>query len=173
MFAPVTTSTDVIQITSNTGEITIATLDASSSVDLSVVYTISPNISTSYTGIDNVASINSSWVGAQTAIINGRRYTVRSFNVSSTPQAAAFFAAGLIPSGSAFYVNAVNDNTIKPNDVLFLLSRAPHSNADRIYDKCVDASNINHTSPEMFYAAGNVYVSSSVVKSTYPLILVV
>lgn len=173
VFATLTDDAATMQVTSDVGEITIATLDTSELVDLTVTYTASPNITTSFIGVDDVTSINSPWVGARHAIINGRRYTLRSFSVVTTPQVSSYIAAGMIPDGSAFYISAVNGVAVKPNDVLFLLSRAPHSNVDRVYDKCIDAAQINQTSPEMFYAGGKAFVSTSVTKSTYPLILVV
>lgn len=167
---PVTLST---QLTSNTGEITIATLDSSGIVDVTLTFLSAPLTSITYSGVDNVPSIYSPWVGVGSVIVNGKRYTVRSFNLTQTSPAPAYFTAGVIANGTAFYLSGINSTHVGDNDVLFLLSNAPHTNVDRIYDHYVDAKFVSPTSSATFYDEGKGYVMSPVVKSTYPLILVV
>ena len=162
-----------VQLTSDAGEITIATLDSSGIVDVALTFLSTTPTTITYSGIDGIPSIYSPWVGASAAIINGRRYTVRSFNLTQTSPAPAYFSAGAIVNGTAFYVSGINNAPIDTNDVLFLMSNAPHTNVDRIYDRYVDATSVSATSPETFYGDGRGYVKSSVVRSTYPLILVV
>ena len=166
-------STSGIQLSSNIGEITIATLDSSGMVDVTLTFLSSSSTNITYSGIDGVPSIYSPWVGGNAVIVNGKRYTIRSFNLTQTSPAPAYFSAGVVANGTAFYLSGINNAPIGANDVLFLMSTAPHTNVDRIYDRYVDAKSVSPTSPETFYEEGKGYVMSSVVKTTYPLILVV
>ena len=162
-----------VQLSSAVGEITIATLDSSGIVDVTLTFLSSTPVNVTYSGIDGIPSIYSPWVGSNSVIVNGKRYTVRSFNITQTPTAPSYFSSGLIANGTAFYVGGINNVPVGANDVIFLLSNSPHTNVDRIYDRYVDASSISSTSPETFYEDGRGYVTSSVIRSTYPLILVV
>ncbi len=166
-------STAGVQLTSDLGEITIATLDSSGTIDVTLTFLSSASTNITYGGVDDVPSIYSPWVGADSIIVNGKRYTVRSFNLTQTSPAPTYFSAGTIANGTAFYVSGMNNTPIGANDVLFLMSTSPHSNVDRMYDRYVDAASVSSTSPETFYEEGRGYVMSSVVRSTYPLILVV
>lgn len=163
----------ILQLSSTNGELTIATLDLSPTIDVALTYVATEPITVSYVGIDSAPSIHSPWVGANTVIVNGRKYAVRSFNLTQTATAPSYFTAGLIADGTAFFVSSVNNNPINTNDVLFLMSNSPHSNVDRVYNKYVEAKSISTTTPETFYGEGKGYTSQQVVKSTYPLILVV
>lgn len=166
-------SADGIQLTTSTGEITIATLDASGIVDVTLTFLSTTATDITYGGIDGVPSLYSPWVGATTIIVNGKRYTVRSFNLTQTAPAPTYFSAGTVANGTAFYLSGINNVPVGANEVLFLMSNSPHTNVDRVYDRYVDAYAVSPTSPETFYEEGKGYVMSSVVKSTYPLILVV
>lgn len=162
-----------IPLTSTSGELTIATLNSDPLIDLTIVYALTQPVSVDYTGIDSVPSTGSPWVGTSHVIVNGRKYTVRSFNLTTSPLAPAYFSVGLIPNGASFYVDKLNGGPINTNDVVFLMSGTPHSVVDRIYDRYVDSRSVTPNAPELFYSDGNGYTSSSIVKKTYPLILVV
>lgn len=163
--------TSDIPVSSASGEVTIATLDASSLLDIQLTFSNTMKSVVNYVGVDNVPTVESAWVGTNSVIVNGRKYTVRSFNITSgAPQ---LFATDVIPSGTSFVISGVNTVPILPNQVLFLLSRPPHTYADRIYDEYVDAAQVSVTTPEMYYATGTVSTQTTVVRSTYPLILVV
>lgn len=166
-------SLDVVQLSSDVGELTVATLDSSETVDITLTFLSSEVTNITYSGIDNVPSIYSPWIGANSVIVNGKRYTVRSFNLTQTLPAPAYFSTGVVVNGTSFFVSKINDTLVGTNDVLFLLSNAPHTNVDRIHDRYIDSSFVSHTSPEVFYEDGKGYAASSVIKSTYPLILVV
>lgn len=171
--APTPPSTANVQLTTDSGEITFAVLSTAATVDITIVYLTSPPISIVYTGIDAIPSVNSPWVGAHGVIVNGKKYTVRSFSLTTSIGAIPYFAANLIPSGVAFYVDQVSNNPIGPNEALLLLSNEPHTAVDRIYNQYLDVGYINTTTPETFYGYGKGYAQPSIIKSTYPLILVV
>lgn len=171
---PVVTSTQ--QLSSDSGEVTIATLDLTSVISVTLTYITSSttdNVVVDYSAVDNTVSIASPWVGVKHSIINGKKYAVRSFNLRTTPSAPSYFDLGLVPSGAAFFVSAVNGSPVTAGQALWLLGTSPYASVDRVYDKVVDVSNINRVSPETFYNNGKGYVQPSVVKSTYPRILVV
>lgn len=171
---PAVVTPTTMQLTSDTGELTIATLDETSTVSLTLSYiTPTGNSNVQYIAIDNVVSIDSPWVNASQAIIAGRKYTIRSFNLSTTPLAPAAFTQGMIPNGTGFFVSAINGVPLTPGRVLFLLGKAPYSFVDRVLDKYVDPYYINQTSPQTLYDAGKGFVEPSGIKTTYPPILVV
>ena len=169
------TTASTIQISSNAGEITIATLSDSPTITVSLTYLASSTtipVTIEYVGVDGSASIDSPWVGAATVVINGRRYTVRSFNLINTPLAPSFFATGVVASGAAFYVSAINGLAVSPAQCLMLLATSPFAAVDRITNQYIDVSGVSSTAPELYYSVGKAFASSTVVKSTYPHILV-
>ena len=174
--APTAASTVATQITSNTGELTLATLNSDPLVGLGLTYLTSgalANVTIEYAGIDAAPSVESPWVGSQIAVINGKKYTIRSFNLTTTPLAPSYFGAGAVPNGSAFYVSSYNGAPPTTGEVLILLGRAPYASVDRITDSYIDLSHISTTAPELFYTTGVGYAQPSVIRSTYPPILVV
>lgn len=169
-------STEPLQITNNSGEISIATLSSASAIDLTLTFTTAstvPNVEIEYVSIDTTASLTSPWVGVRRVVINGRRYTVRSFNIAATANAAVAFEAGLVPSGSAFKITGLEGEPIAQHDVLILTARSPFASVDRVYDKYVDAASISATDPETYWENGKAYCRLAAVKNVYPAILVV
>lgn len=163
--------TKAFQIT-NRGEVSIATLDASPTISLSLSYQQSDTnteVTVPYTNIDNVASLESPWVGARKVYIAGRTYTVRSFNVITTPSAVTFFEQGLIRDGSMFRF-VVADMT--PGKNFLLWGTPPYTTVDRLYDRSIDISRLT-TSANIFYSKGEIFVDPIYIKSLYPHITVV
>lgn len=152
-------------------ELTIATLSSLTHINVSLTYD-SP-ASTSLVPVEyyNVGapSTDSAWAGAETVIINGKKYTVRSFNIRTTDSGAYYFDAGTLTSGSTFYFTDITT----PGNTLILMANSPYGSVDRTYNKYIDASTISTSQPELYYNDGAVYASQSVVKSTYPPIIVV
>lgn len=164
-----------LQLTNNTADIAIATLSSANVIDITVEYKSSGTdpVEVEYVNIGSVPSLTSPWVGVRKVVVNGKRYTVRSFNLQTTANGAVAFEAGLIPSGSTFKIQAVNGNSIAQHDVLFLFANAPFASVDRIYDKFADAAMVSTSDPEMYIDSGKGYCRLSAVKSVYPAILVV
>ena len=164
-----------VQITSNNGELTIATLASASSISVSLSYigVAQDNVIIDYINVVSIPSAKSPWVGTTHALINGRMYTIRSLNLMLSPLAPAYFAKKQVSSGTAFMFSAVAGIAPVPGQALILLGRAPYESVDRVYDQYVDVASINAVTPETYYAAGKGYAFPSIVKTTYPLILVV
>lgn len=169
-------STAAVQVTSNVGELTIATLSTAPLVALALTYRtsgIAQDVTIQYAGLGTNASINSPWSGARHAVINGKKYTIRSFNLTTTPLAPAYFAAGDVPAGSAFFVSNYNGAPPSVGECLVLLGTAPYATVDRVYDKYIDVAYISTDDPELFYTTGKGFAQPSIIRSTYPTILVV
>lgn len=173
---PTTVPTDPFQVSTDTGEITIATLATAPLVGLALTYRTSGteiDLTIEYAGIDNAASGESPWAGAQRAVINGKQYVIRSFNLTRTPLAPVYFNAGAVPEGSTFFVSNYNGAPPGLGDCLILLGRSPYATVDRIPNQYIDVSSINQQTPELYYSQGKAFTNRSIIRPTYPLILVV
>lgn len=169
-------STTVYQVSSNVGEVTLATLSDAPLISLALTYKTSGtqlDVVIDYAGIDDVPAVGSPWAGTDAVVINGKKYTVRSFNITTTPLAPAYFAAGAVPTGSTFFVSNYNGHPPLTGECLILLGRNPYATVDKVLDRYIDVSQISSSSPETFYTTGKAYTIPSVIKQTYPLILVV
>lgn len=171
---PVVPVAQTVQMTSDAGELTIATLDDSPAVGLTLSYiTHQGTVNIDYINVDNIVSVDSPWVNARQAIIAGRKYTLRSFNLTTTPLAQTVFSRGLIPSGTGFYINTIGSQPVTPGSVLILLGKSPYTAIDRVLDKYVDAYYVDKTSPQTLFDTGKGFALPTIVKKTYPSILVV
>lgn len=171
--APIITPASVMQLSSDSGEVTIATLDNSPAINVSASYlTSSAIVQIDYTRIDNTPSIESPWVNVSGAIINGRRYTVRSFNLQTTASAPTYFNQGLVPNDTGFYLTSVNGQPLTPGSVLFLLGTSPYATVDRVLDRVIDPYYVNQTSPQLSVSSGRSYAQPDIIRTTYPPILV-
>jgi hypothetical protein len=174
--APTPAGTAPLQITNDTGEISIATLATDNIISLTATFNTSaavPNVDIVYATISSTPSLVSPWVSVKRIVVNGKRYTVRSFNIATTVNAPVAIEAGLIPSGSAFKFSALNGNPIALHDVLILTANSPFQSVDRVFDKYIDASSVSSINPETYWEKGKAYSSLSVVRSAYPAIIVV
>lgn len=166
--AGVAVASDDMAITVN-GEMTIATLDTADSIVFALTYN-SPSSSSpviiEYIGVNNPTTA-SPWSGLQYVVVNGKRYRVRSFNITTTQLAPPYFAAGAVASGSTITV------THKPavGEMLILLANAPYSSVDRIHGQYIDIATLAPT-PRLYYQSGVVYAPPAVIKNTYPPIIV-
>lgn len=156
-----------LQLT-NHGVLTIATQNTSPLISLTGVF---GNQATEihYVAIPSVAAILSPWAGVNRVFVNGKTYTVRSFDIVESPLAPNTFSANLINNGDSLYFK----EPINTNEYLLLLGRAPFGVSDRVYDKFIDLALIDKFQPELFYNQGELYTMPSAVKETYPLIFIV
>jgi hypothetical protein len=159
---------DTVIVTAN-GELTLATLDDDSSIDVLLRYRDTGNgidFDVTYTSVDNIPSVNSPWVGSSEALINGKRYTLRSFNIVTSPLGPNFFAANLASSGFATTFPELG-TTYGRN--LILLSKAPFSLVDRITDRYIDVAEINRqTTPTLILNSGELETTATSTRSVYP-----
>jgi len=171
--APVT---EKIQVSTNTGLITIATVNSDTVVDISITFIVTGQspITILYTDIDNIPTASSPWAGVRQVYLNGTTYYVRSIDIINNPNAISAFLSGQIPTqGGSFYLSDTNYITHTPGSVLILGAVAPFNSVDRIYDQYVDFSSETALSAGVLYSFGKVYATSTVIKSVYPYISVV
>lgn len=169
-------STDIVQLSSDTGEITLATLTSAPLVGFAITYKTSGtslDVTIEYAGINTIPAVGSPWAGSSAAIINGKKYTLRSFNITTTPLAPPYFASGAVPPGSTFTFSNYNGAPPVANDCLILLGRSPYATVDKIFDQYIDVAAVNQSTPELFYTSGKAFTYPTVIRSTYPLIMVV
>lgn len=171
---PITIPTPVVYTQPLTGnhELTIATTASAPVISVSVVYRGNNGVDTTvtYVGIDDAPSINSPWVGVNVIHINGRNYTVRSFNILTNMPAPSYFANGLIRDGSPIFFTGFSSNI---NENFILLGKPPFAAVDKISDQVLDIATINTTSPATFYNLGEMYAPSTSIRSIYPPVIVV
>lgn len=169
-------SSEAMQITSDGSELVIATALTAPLVTLTLSYTTSaevPNVDIEYADIDTTAALDSPWSGVRRVMVNGRRYVVRSFNLTLDDAAITAFQSGLIPTGSPFRITKINGVAVKQHDVLILLARTPFTTIDRNYDQYVDPALVDTVDPELYWESSKGYCKPNVLRTTYPPILVV
>ena len=169
-----TVVTQTTTLLTNSGELTIATIDASTLIDFQVRYRSvnAPDgyIDVQYVGVDDQPSVNSPWAGVNKVYVNGRAYTVRSFNIVTQPQAESVFSNKLIAEGTQFYFL---DFSTTPNQNLILYGTSPFTVVDRVVDRYIDIALIDPDQPELVYTSGEAFAAPSVIKTVYPHILAV
>jgi hypothetical protein len=154
---------------SNRGEITIATLIDSPSIALTVSYrhpATSIEYPVLYPEVDDSPSVLSPWIGASIVFIAGKRYTVRSFNITPTDNTALPAVNGSQLSFTMPAPGGVGKN-------LILLGVPPFSVPDRVINEYIDIATLSTTQPEVYYNAGEIHSAPQVIKSVYPLIVAV
>jgi hypothetical protein len=77
------------------------------------------------------------------------------------------FQSGLIATGATVYF----PNSTIAGQLLILLANAPQTVADRVYDKYIDTTSVNVSSPQLYYNTGNVFSTAFIVKNLYPPII--
>lgn len=163
-------STSAVRL-SNNGEITIATLNPSPFITVALNFkssNVAGGINVSFGSVDNTASVNSPWVGVDRIFVNGKTYTVRSFDLGHLPPIPAVMASGNVdPTKARFTFENFSTNI---NENLILLGNAPYYTVDRIYDQYIDIAQLSRFAPEIYYNDGEIYTTPSVVKKVYPLI---
>lgn len=165
-----TTQTLILPLTNN-GELTIATIDSATFIDLDIIYThpiTETDIVVNYTNIDNIASIDSSWVGTQKIFINGITLTVRSFNILTHPNALTHFESGDIINGSTIRFNQPSSLM----EQIILWGHNPHSVVDRELKKFIDIYSVSEKNADMFYEDGIIKTNERFIKTTYPPIFI-
>lgn len=165
-----------VQISTNTGLLTICTLAADPTIDLNITFVVpgSSLVTIPYRSITNIPSIQSPWSGISKVYINCATYHVRTVNIITDPNALSLFLSGAIPpSGGNFYVSSVSSIDYPPGSILVLGASEPFGTADRIYTQYADLSAENVESLGMLYSYGKIYATPNTMKEVYPPIIVV
>ncbi len=160
------------------GEISIATrintVGENPSISLTLEYDTSSGTTPSVLySADDQPSINSAWVDYNRVVINGKIYTVRSFNGLVTEM-----TTGVINSGATFRFTSIDEDgdqtfrDIEPGEVLILLSTDPYQIVDKIQDRFIDVTNITlEQNPfGFYYDNGEFFALENVATPVYPLI---
>lgn len=154
---------------SNNGEITIATLNPSPFISVSINFkssTVAGGINVTFSNVDNTASVNSPWVGVSRVFLNGKTYTVRSFDLANLPPVPSIMMSGNVdPLMARFTFDNFSSNI---NENIILLGNAPYYTVDRIYDRYIDIATLSRFSPEIYYSGGEVYALQKTIKTVYP-----
>jgi hypothetical protein len=165
-----------VQESTDSGLITIGTLLQTALIDLTIRYTISNNniLDIIYDDLDNTPATSSPWIGARVAVVDGKKYAIRSVDLKTYPNAAPHFISGEIPPQGAFMcITAINTTPPNPRDVILLGAKSPFSSVDRIYNQYVDFSKETPSSSNVIYSYGKVFAKSDIIKTIYPFITVV
>lgn len=176
LIPPTITQPSNIVISTNTGLITIGTLDSTSAISMELTFVIAghSNISITYNTIDNIPSITSPWNDVNICYLNGKSYTVRSLEVISDTNAINYFLSGEIPpQGCSFYVSKINNKVPAYDDIIMLGIKYPFESVDKIYDSYVNFSAENSSTHGVLYSFGQIYVTPTTVKPVFPYITVV
>ncbi len=167
-------SGDLVQISTNTGLLTIATIISSSIVDLSLDYhinNISNTVNTLIYSVDDQPQSTSPWNSANTVYIHNTLFTVRSVETVLDQNNYHYFASNEITSGSSVTMLNINNSTPQPKSILILLSTSPHGAVDRIYDKVIYFDQIQEN--QIIYNNGILFATPDIIKDIYPYIVVV
>jgi len=154
-----------IQLTNN-GVLTIATLSSASNVNIGITY-IDRNASKSqlYTA-SNVPSGLSPWSDADTVVVRGREYTVRTLDIGDPTIAPG------VSANSSFYFNDVYYN---PKDMIILLAQSPFANADRINRFAIfpSATDVDTAINTYIFSNGELNAVETKQESVYPPVFIV
>ncbi len=148
---------------SSSSELTIATLNANLTISIGLTFKASPDQVVTYSGINNIPSIVSPWVGNNTVLIKNKVYTVRSFQILNP-----LILNGTIRNSTSVYFSALNGVAFNSEDILILLAKPPFQTADKITNEFVNVSKISSTLPEMYYTDGNMFIANTLITTTFP-----
>jgi hypothetical protein len=165
-----------VQQSNDSGAITIGTLIPDELISITIRYVISgkPPVDIVYNNLDNTPSSSSPWSGLRLAIVDGKRYSIRSIDLINHPNAIIHFLSGEIPpQGAAVYITALNTQTPSVGDVVMLGAKSPFGSTDLIYDRYVDFGKETSTSAKILYNYGKLFAKSDIIKTIYPHIIVV
>lgn len=176
MITESTAIVDNIQWSTNTGLLTIGTLDDTLLVNILITYVLADQtfVTIQYVNIDDTPAASSPWAGVNKVFVNGRTYTVRSIDLINHPNAVTYFLTGQIPpQGCPFYVNTVNGVAPTHGSLISLGATTPFAAIDRIYNQIVDLGDETITSAGILYSFGKVFAIPNVIDPVYPHITVV
>lgn len=156
---------------SGNSELTIATLDTSTNIDLVLTYTTPDGrvFDLTYT-VDNIPSITSPWSDTDNVYFHGKTYVVRSF--SGINQVS--ITNGSVSDSSSFYIKSIDvgsgARSLFNEEVIFLLADSPYSDVDKRTETFVDPTLIgaDEASFSFYYEDTEFYVYDNLIESVYP-----
>jgi hypothetical protein len=124
--------------------------------------------------VDDVPGALSPWVSSDRVLIQGRIFTVRSFDSNSLA-----VASGLVPDGSRIVFNGIQTDINIPipivpstKQVYMLLADAPYGDPDRRFDSVVDMFDVSKQASvnSMVLSSLDTVITPSTLTSVHPLI---
>lgn len=161
---PVDTSATLIPVSTTSGQITVAVTNGLP-VTLTFINNMTniyPTVSINYI-LNGAPSQDSPWYGTPKVFIDGKQYTVYSFNLVSDINALPIFSNGLVDQGATLYV----DGDSHP-ELLFLLADAPFTVNDTTLDKYLDSKTVSIDNIKMIYTDASISVDDTYLKNTFP-----
>lgn len=166
--ASTTVSSD-IQIT-NDSTLTIATLSSSPLISFNITYrTNNTDVIVQYINVDNQPSVVSPWVNTNRVFIDGKTFTVRSFNFTTHPLFTNLFIQRIITNGAQLYFGL----SLEPKQNYILLANSPFASVDKNQNQVIDIGTISTNQPELYYNNGNLFATASIVKTIYPPVYII
>lgn len=163
------TTVPPVQLTSES-TLTIATRRSDPQITFDLIFNNEDQTIVTYTDVDDSPTILSPWVSANRIFVNGKAYTVRSFNVvayDATVQTS--FNSGLVQSNTSFYFDfGTPYNRAEEN--LILMALPPFAPADRIYDRVIDLNDIDTVQPQLVFSNAEVFTLETTPSSVFPYI---
>ena len=166
---PPITTVPTIRV-SNSSVLTLATRRTDPTITFDLVFDNTDGTIVTYSNVDDSPTIVSPWVTANKVFINGKTYTVRSFNVvayDATVQSA--FNSGLVLSNTSFYFDFGSGYNIAEENLL-LLAQSPYAVADRIFDRMIDLNNISTADPQLVFQNAEVVTAATTPTVVFPYI---
>lgn len=158
-----------IQI-SNRGALTIAhdLLTVGMDVDIVVSPSNAPKVKQDiqYADIRNVTTGRSAWYGASEMYINNRTKPIGSFDVMTPTTGMTYM------TDNRYNILSVDFTHIPDSmrEYMILMSNAPYTQADRIYDQYVDISLLPENKGDVIIQNGEMYIrgDSKAIRYVYP-----
>ncbi|MGZ8924422.1 MAG: hypothetical protein ACXW2E_00930 [Nitrososphaeraceae archaeon] len=162
-----------VQISNDTGLITIATLLEDAITNITITFNISgqSSVDISYNDVSLNVSPLSPWTGINQIIIEGKKYYVRTIDVVNHLSAVDKFVSGQIPpQGGTMHISSIKNAALVYGDVYILTANSPFLSVDKNYDKVIDFS---YSNDGIFYNSGKIYAKENKIKQLFPYIIVV
>lgn len=163
---------EAFQLTAKS-RLTIATLDDSAIIDITLSFTTPSGTTTDLTyTIDDVPSILSPWVDFDKVLFHGKVYTIRSFDVISKVE----LTDGTIVDSSSVYIKNIttpSGGTVRPlnsEELIILLSNSPHTIYDKQVDRFIDPTEIgaDQAAFSFYYANNELFGYDNLIEPIFP-----
>ena len=164
----------ISQVTANS-EFTVATrtsapLAEPTQISIEITYTTTDGVTLAIPyAADDQPSVNSPWLTFDRVVINGRVYTVRSFNMVVSQQ-----VTGIITNGSTLRLTGVDDGTgmrpVVADEMAFLLASAPYAGVDRITTQYIDAIDVAGLENPFafFFDTAEFFADETIIRDLHP-----
>jgi len=163
------------QVTANS-EFSIATrtsapLAEPTEIVVEITYTTTDGVTLAIAySADDQPSVVSPWSTYDRVIINGKVYTVRSFNMVVAQQ-----VSGIITNGSTLRLSGVDTDgagmrPVEADEVAFLLATAPYDAVDKVTTKYIDGVDVAGTENpfSFFFDTAEFVADETIIRNIHP-----